>query len=590
MSSIIAAMDIQLGKNNHPEFSWSSDNIQEQIMQLYFQLVRTESSKMETIREKFDDIIKYIFELDFHTSLNKSSERKQDLVFYTSVILRLLCQTRDIVSGKGEYALAYMMLVTLDNYYPSFTHCVLESFVRLPLEEGQTKSKQPYGSWKDMKYIAYYVKTHCEKNKDVDQDPLVIKCIELINKQLCQDVLCINDSDISLCAKWVPREGSKKHKWFFKLLAKDFYKHSDFLKQPAPTVMSRLKALNKCYMLYRKLLAILNKRIDTVQIKQCGNIWKTIDHNKTTSITISRNKKAFLNVKKDGEIRRELPDRIICAENFKKYIDSTIKSGKEVKGSNVGLNNFTEQALDIIDNNKMNSIEADLLNSQWRSNSSKNSGLNKMIAMVDTSGSMSGDPLNVAIALGIRVAEKSILGKRVITFSKDSTWHNLDGDDNFVSMVQNLKCASWQMTTNFYSALKLILDSMVQNNVPPEDADGLVLAIFSDMQINDADNQFLSGAMRENIQLMYQQAGYKCPHLLFWNLIKTDGFPCLSNDKGVSMMSGFSPSLLNQFCEKGIDALDEATPWNMMLESFNNDRYSFLDQYVKDYHAKTCLS
>jgi uncharacterized protein with von Willebrand factor type A (vWA) domain len=36
-----------------------------------------------------------------------------------------------------------------------------------------------------------------------------------------------------------------------------------------------------------------------------------------------------------------------------------------------------------------------------------------MIAMVDVSGSMEGDPMNAAIALGIRTAEKSLLGKRV---------------------------------------------------------------------------------------------------------------------------------------------------------------------------------
>ena len=55
-----------------------------------------------------------------------------------------------------------------------------------------------------------------------------------------------------------------------------------------------------------------------------------------------------------------------------------------------------------------------------------------MIAMVDVSGSMDGDPLHAAIALGIRVAEKSILGKRVLTFSALPTWVNLDGYDSFV--------------------------------------------------------------------------------------------------------------------------------------------------------------
>jgi hypothetical protein len=41
---------------------------------------------------------------------------------------------------------------------------------------------------------------------------------------------------------------------------------------------------------------------------------------------------------------------------------------------------------------------------------------------------MEGDPMNVAIALGIRIAEKSIIGKRVLTFSSKPTWINLEDE------------------------------------------------------------------------------------------------------------------------------------------------------------------
>jgi hypothetical protein len=73
----------------------------------------------------------------------------------------------------------------------------------------------------------------------------------------------------------------------------------------------------------------------------------------------------------------------------------------------------------------------------------------------------------------------------------------------------------------------------------------------------------------------------KAPHIIFWNLRKTTGFPALSTDQNVSMMSGFNPALLNVFCEKGVRGLQEYTPWNTLLGSLNNERYSAFDKVFK---------
>ena len=547
--------NFEWGKTNSKV--WSEAEIQEKIVQLFFQLVRTSDDSV--LKQKFSDLLKNIQSLD-----EPDSEK------YIFIMLRVVCQTRDIVDGKGEYALAYMMLHTLYDFFPQHALTILEKFVHCCEGKPYGQSNlvtQPYGSWKDLKYIATYCKkTHTEYHE------IISKCVELINSQILKDTVNENDAELSLCAKWTPREGSKKHGWLFKRLAKDFYKDAIFMKT-AETVGSRLRAHKKCYTKYRKTIADLNRKLDTVQIKQCGNTWADIDHNKTTSITMSRNKKAFLNLSKKGEMRSPRADRMKCAINFQTYIKNQIKSGKEIKGKNVGLNDFTQQALDLIKEKNQTSVEADLLNSQWRSNASINGNLGKMVALVDTSGSMYGDPLNVAIALGIRVAEKSLLGKRVLTFSEKPDWHNLEDQNDFVSMVNSLRKAKWMMNTNFYAALRVILDALIEKKVPPEEANGMVLAIFSDMQIDQADKKFKEKSMMEVIETMYQDAGYSCPHILFWNLSSTTGFPTLSTQKGASMMSGFSPTLLNLFCEKGIDALQSATPWNMMLELLNNPRY-----------------
>ena len=82
--------------------------------------------------------------------------------------------------------------------------------------------------------------------------------------------------------------------------------------------------------------------------------------------------------------------------------------------------------------------ERDIINMQWNDNASQNTTLRNMIAMVDTSGSMlcdDGTPLYSAIGLGVRIAEKSSLGKRIMTFSSSPEWVNLDGCKDFIESV-----------------------------------------------------------------------------------------------------------------------------------------------------------
>ena len=86
--------------------------------------------------------------------------------------------------------------------------------------------------------------------------------------------------------------------------------------------------------------------------------------------------------------------------------------------------------------------------------------------------------------------------------------------------------------------------------------------------------------MFQRIEKLYEEAGirvcgkaYKAPHIVFWNLRQTSGFPSCSTDKNVSMVSGYSPVILNQFSEKGIDVLKDINPWNMMRDTLNNSRY-----------------
>jgi uncharacterized protein with von Willebrand factor type A (vWA) domain len=345
------------------------------------------------------------------------------------------------------------------------------------------------------------------------------------------------------------------------------------------------KAILKCKTEYRKVLSSLNRHIDTLQIKQCEQTWSTIEFDKVTSISLSKQKKAFLNIKKNGEVRfPENLDRVQCAEHFNAHIQKAVKGETEMKGKRVGMADFTKQALDLLRNDS--EVEKDLLNSQWRDNSSQNNALGNMIAMVDVSGSMEGDPMNVAIALGIRIAEKSAIGKRVLTFSAKPTWVNLEPYSDFVSQVGVLKKAEWGMNTNFHAALDTILDAVIKNKMAPEDVQDMVLVILSDMQMDSGDS-CNKQVLYDTMKAKYEAAGvrvhgrpYKPPHILFWNLRSTSGFPTLANQPNASMMSGFSPALLNLFCEQGLDALQSCTPWSLLIRSLENERYKIMDDIL----------
>jgi Mg-chelatase subunit ChlD len=409
-----------------------------------------------------------------------------------------------------------------------------------------------------------------------------------MNEQLKMDYEnYIQSSDnISLVAKWVPREKSS-FGWLYEYLATNYFIN---YMETANTDDRKLKAILKCKTDYRKLISVLNRKLDTLQIKQCANNWSNINFNNVTSISVSKQKKAFLNVNKKGETKYpDSEDRMDCANHFNSHIQNAIKNGTEVKGKRVGMGDFTKQAIDLLaqDKNASNQIEIDLLNSQWRDNSTQTGALGKMIPMVDVSGSMEGDPLHVAIALGIRIAEKSIIGNRVMTFSAKPSWVNLEPYPDFVSQVQAIKQAEWGMNTNFHAALDNILDAIIQNKMEPEDVQDLVLVILSDMQMDVADRNGLT--VYDNIKLKYEQAGirvhgrpYKPPHILFWNLRSTRGFPSLSSQSNASMMSGFSPALLNLFCDQGLDALQSCTPWSQLERILENERYKIMEDKLNE--------
>ena len=101
MSSVVAALDNytpkQLGEKGHTEWGWSN-NIQERVLQLFFQLTRCDKDRKGEL------------EKTYRTLLDDCKDNPE----YMDILYRLALQTRDLIDGKGEYGLGMHLLHALD--------------------------------------------------------------------------------------------------------------------------------------------------------------------------------------------------------------------------------------------------------------------------------------------------------------------------------------------------------------------------------------------------------------------------------------------------------------------------------------------
>jgi hypothetical protein len=565
--------DIQYGENNHIEYKWSN-NQQETILQLSFQMIRTDdSSQKQQLANRFVKC--------FMTG--SIDDRK--------LMIKLLAHTRDIECGKGEYAISITIIKELmkQSCYKNMCIDLMCEFVgfnnksnktiptvqtiKPSAESAETTDKtKPYGSWKDMKYLFNELQ-YCP-----------VELINVINAQIANDLDNMNKGkQCSLVAKWVPREKSKKFGWIHECLAKSYFEQFGNTKHGWTK-----RAINKAQTYFRKRLSSLNKYIDTVQIKQCGHQWRHINFHNVTSITMMKQRVSFLNSKEE-----HTTDRDICRQKLLHYMEQVKKGEKEIKGKHTSMFDFVKAAISV-QPGENEEYERFIINEAWKNNSKNTKSLEKMIAMIDTSSSMensSNNPLFNAMGLGIRIAEKSKLGKRIMTFDTNPSWINLEECVDFVDEVKAVRSAGWGTNTDFHKAMNMILEQIRSNKIPAEDVEDLVLVVFSDMQFDPDEIDKPEIARNETIIPIISQKfhdvgievcgkAYKMPHILFWNLQSTNGFPELSYQNNVTMLSGYSPSLFNSFIQDCMNGLKDVSPWRMLTNILNNRRYNRLDYLI----------
>jgi len=596
-SQIKSIFTKQIGKNGHDEYGWS-EYTKERIVQFNYQLVRT-SKESEIIH--LADILYNIIK-DLQDNLENGKLLPDEFQEQIVMLYKLVGYTRDIIDGKGEYMLAYMQILVWYSFYPRLSEFLLKTFVIM----SSINNQHPYGSWKDMKYFCNYCKEQtCDENH-----PLIQYAIELTNQQLAKDEENVNTNDkITLVAKWIPREKQPKFSWLFKKMAHVYFKQ--YLKS-SNNPEQKKRAKKKSEMEYRKLISSLNKRLDTTQVKQCENKWSLIDPLNITSQTLFKQRKAFLNMPNEKlgrsvesnakTMRKTTKDRLYCRDNMIKYIESDIK-----KTPHIQVNEYIKSAIEMIHlNDVTKQEECNLLNAMWKQNGKNIFPIRPMVAMVDTSLSMlKNDALYFALGLGIRVAEKNAyFGKQIMTFGKTSRWHNLEHCHDFVGTVKaittlndedNTKKTSLYLDeySNLYDGIDKLLETIVEIKMPEKQVAEMGIIIFSNMKFIKQQNpnqEFIT--VYEAIKRKYEKAGqkainkpYTLPHIVFWNMESTHGFPCLSIHPNVSMISGNNPKLLNLFQDKGITYFSETynpniTPYTKLNELLKNSRYNCLEEEI----------
>ena len=195
--------------------------------------------------------------------------------------------------------------------------------------------------------------------------------------------------------------------------------------------------------------------------------------------------------------------------------------------------------------------------------------------MIDTSGSMSGTPINVATALGMYCAERNQgpWHNHYISFSSRPQLIETAGVD-FCDKVQRIVATNLCENTNIEAAFDMVLNTAVRTGATlPE-----YMIVISDMEFDQATGNGWrrSGSsmctanaetVMETIERKFNAAGYRMPKLIYWNVdARQANIPMIGNHY-VSYVSGFSPSIFKSI-------LTGKSGWDLMLEAIDNERYA----------------
>lgn len=451
----------------------------------------------------------------------------------------LAFQTRDIRGGKGEKDLFYTMLLELFQLRPA----LIKKAINLIPE---------YGCWQD-----------CWKLWDLAGPDVHTAILELVRWIYFEDLYKLDAGiPVSLLGKWLPREGSK-YDHLATVFANDFHSAIVLCESFKRPDSDRLRQ-------YRKNCVKLNSALRTVEVDMCRHTWANINPAAVPGRLLARNRKAFLNESKTSGLRwPSNTDRMECRQRFIDHIKSAVEGKGSVAGADVVQPHEIVRAF--LTGNLTEDEEL-LIQAQWNSiKEAAKSGLQGFIPMSDFSGSMSGTPMYVSMALGILLSEinTGAFKDQLLGFDEYPSWISFEGMTTLKEKIMHARGYAHGLNTNFLSAATLILNRLVENDVEQAPKD---LIVFTDMGFDAAAGRnTVWETQLTNIQCLFQSYGYTAPRIVLWNLrSEFRDFHAKADTEGVVVLSGWSPSALKTLQTTGVIV---QTPYEALRAILDSPRY-----------------
>lgn len=364
--------------------------------------------------------------------------------------------------------------------------------------------------------------------------PVEDTALSFIKAQLNLDIECKTPS---LLAKWLPSENAS----------------SAETKQMGNIVREYLGLTHKQY---RKVLSELRSRINIVEKLMSENRWDEIEFDKIPS-------KAGL-IYKNAFARRD----IIA----KKYEEFAKDKNTTVNAATLYPYEVVAKAINVNDRywgwEKTTETDRAMIEKYWNNLTDYFNGKqSNMLCVVDTSGSMHGDPINVAISLGMYCAERAggPFKDHYISFSSRPQLIKVEGVD-FVDKVDRIYRTNLCENTNLTRTFDMLLEIANRPGVKEEDIPETI-CVISDMEIDYMSNWGSSNTQTEmeKVREKWARYGHKLPKLVYWNVDARNNI-ILDGGPDVTFVSGMSPVIFES-------VLSGKTGWDLCLEKLLSKRY-----------------
>ena len=321
---------------------------------------------------------------------------------------------------------------------------------------------------------------------------------------------------------------------------------------------------------YRKTLSRLRAYLHVVEQKMSSNNWEGINYETVPSRAAMNYREAFT--------RHDFA-------RYEAYLQD-VKEGKAKINAGVLFPHDIVHAYYDTDGWRELREYNPTLEAQWISLPNKVPPNESTLVVVDGSGSMSARVGNtgischdVARALGIYFSEK-LNGPYRDTFVTFSRNPRLVRFDDAISLNAKLKLFELYdecENTNIEKVFDLVLRTAVENHLSQNEIPANIL-ILSDMEFDEGTYNYgsLDGAkpgpvdqaLFDQIACRWEAAGYKLPRLVFWNICsRTKTIPVTTNELGVALVSGFSPSIADMVMSTELD------PYKCLTDKLMSDRY-----------------